>query len=873
MAVSDKKTLNVVEGQHNDLLKEQINLYKEINKLVEISRNSIFGIQKGLAAQIKELGYTKNLNEKIISSFSIEKKLGEEIRDLKQREVSTHKLLNLARRTGNNLLRNQLAQQERAIRKEIEHTKAIKDKLVAARIVNIHLKKLGDVTDDLIRKSEIASALGFSKMSGWITSLFPKIALFFGNNIKATLSILGILKKWYYPIVVVGTLLGKTFEVFKEMDKAFFTFRKQWGLAREDSKPFEDRLYNITKLTAHLGVQFEDASDAITKVGKEAGSLQFATDEIITNVAIMNKQLGISADISTKFLKVMASVSQQTIGAQAGLSGVTYEMSKAAGVPLNEVMDDIAKASASSYAYLSKNPLELIKAAVEARRLGTSISSLANSSKSLLSFTESIESEMEASVLTGRAINLQYARQLAYNKDFVGLNKEIVRLAKEFNYNQMDPFQAQAFAKALGKSEEELAKIVQSSEEANALEARANQLALQGDYTLRKQLDKRKEILAASEAELKDMGKRAEKNFQNLRNQERLAAITDKLRQLFIEIAEPMIPIIDGLLKIVPILMPIVKWAMVILSTLYSIKGAVWSINIGLKTVGSNLTVASILQKVWTLTRSIGTRFLSWISSLRGAAVWTGRMGLNFLEWLSPIARITSAFILGWEAGKALTNLFPSINTGMQKIWMWLFNIFPWLADLPTKIWEGIKSVSDNIYQSLKKPFVAAWDWLKTTFFGSSPSELGLLIVKGVSSIGPMLFDSLISPYKKAWDWISNLFSKSIIQPSIQQPVIRGKISEIGVPVDTIIPDNRIKSYRELDKTPMTETEKKIVKETVGQFDDNRDLLIALINEIRGFRDDLNNGKIAVNIDSQLVSTTTNRNIKFRGNYGAMVES
>jgi hypothetical protein len=42
------------------------------------------------------------------------------------------------------------------------------------------------------------------------------------------------------------------------------------------------------------------------------------------------------------------------------------------------------------------------------------------------------------------------------------------------------------------------------------------------------------------------------------------------------------------------------------------------------------------------------------------------------------------------------------------------------------------------------------------------------------------------------------------------------------------------------------------------------------LNELKGIRDDFASGRIAVNLDGQLVSTNMNRGNKFRGNYGAM---
>lgn len=877
MAVKDKKILSLVE--ENDLLKEQVNIQKELNKLLEENQKTNFKIGNSIAKSVKDLAITTDLDKQINDASSVRKSLQKEIKDLQSRDVGVGKLIYLFRNNGNKLLRNQFELQRKQLRSEIERLKIM---TAQTEQIGKNAKLLKETflnTENLKRKAAVADALGLSKYTSGITNAFSRVALLLQKFPALSNTILATLNKWYYPIIIVYATLSKIFEIFKEMDKSFFGFRKQWGLLRPQSKEFEDRLYRITKNTAQLGVKFDDAVEAMTKLGKESGSLLNISDEMITNVVVLNKQLGISTDISVRFLKTLASVSQQTIDSQSGMLGLAQAMSSAAKVPLNDVMEDVAKASASSYAYISREPLQLIKAAVEARRLGSSLSSLATSSKSLLSFTESIESEMEASVLTGRAINLQLARQLAYNKNFIGLNKEIVKLAKEFNYNQMDPFQAQAFAKALGKSEEELAKIVQSSEEATALQNRANELARAGNRTLLDQLNKRNAMLKASEEELKNLGKRAEKNFQTIRNQERLTAITDQWRQIWIEASEYLIPFINGILKGISFMMPLVKWGIYLVSTLSGLKLIIGSINFGLGLMGSKLKVATVISNTFS---KIVARFSSLTTK-------SGSLLGGITKTLGEVAKFASRIVIPLVFAY---NIFLQIKkilndpVLMGTRGFFAFNgklILRALGAIGKALWDtfnflsfgllnGVSSVIERIYNALGKPFERVWNWLKNTFLGSSPSQLGLMIVEGLKSVGGMLFNSITEPFKKAWEWISSLFGKSSIQSNIKTSIVSAKAAKLGVPVDNLISGKEIKSYRELEKTPMTETEKK-EKETQTSVNEQQammEYMAALLTEMKGIRNDFATGRIAVNLDGQLVSTNMNRGNKFRGNYGAM---
>jgi hypothetical protein len=901
MAVKDKKQLSIIE--ENVLLEEQQNLQKSINKLLNENLQSQYKIKKSISEEIKDLAKTHDFQEQIDKSLTIEKQLRKEIKDFKDFDVDIGTQIGVARKAGDKALRNALEGERRQIRAEMVRLNILKDQNNEIKKNAPLLLASSNLTTTLRKKAAIMDALGLSRYTSGITTTFGKIAMLFGKNLKYSNAILNFLNKWYYQILFFYVVLSKAFEIFKEMDKAFFDFRKQWGLIRDDSKQFEDRLFRITKETAHLGVNFSDVVESITKLGREAGSLLYVSDEMISNVAILNKQLGVSTDISVKFLKAIASVSQQSISAQSGMLGLAQAMSSAAKVPLNEVMDDIAKASASSYGYISRNPIQLIKAAVEARRFGTSLSALANTSKTLLNFTESMESEMEAAVLAGRAINLQNARQLSYNKDFVGLNKEIVRLAKEFNYNQMDQFQAAAFAKALGKTEEELGKIIQSSEEENSLLARANKLAREGRPELLYEINARNKILSLSEAELRDKGKKAELDFKNLRNQERLNAITDKWKQILIEVSEKVIPIIDGFLKVIPL-------AMEFLGVIFSISRAFGTL------MGKGKLFTNVVSKFFLAP-------VRWLASLIKEFALILKINGHIA---TLIGKTLGKFTFFLNVGFAIWNVIKSIYHGLHdigeglglignkgvnvvKILHGLFKItigslagiiegfFGFVVDIPILILKGLGSLGVETAKKWGEIADSWWNALKD-WFGFSPSVIGLLIVKGITSVGNMLvealtspfkiafdfirtafgslgsiiFDSIVGPFKKAWDWISGSFGQNSIQPSIQQSAVSAKSISLGVPIDRSLTDNEIKSYRELDKSPLSETEKREKQQAaVTETESDRQVMVALLAEFKGLRDDLASGKISVNIDGQLVSTQINRGNKFRGTYGAMV--
>jgi len=173
-----------------------------------------------------------------------------------------------------------------------------------------------------------------------------------------------------------------------------------------------------------------------------------------------------------------------------------------------------------------------------------SLSQVDKIAESLLDFESSISNELSAELLTGKQINLEQARLYALNNDMAGLSREI---AKNFGsvaeYSKMNRIQQEAAAKAVGMSREELA---------TTLTDQAALKGLSGDKLKDAQaaLD-----LARSQGMTEDQI--AQQGVDNLMKQqsvqERLNNSVEKLKEVFVSIAEPILQIIS---PIVDILLP-----------------------------------------------------------------------------------------------------------------------------------------------------------------------------------------------------------------------------------------------------------------------------------------------------------------------------
>ena len=298
-------------------------------------------------------------------------------------------------------------------------------------------------------------------------------------------------------------IIAKGVKMFLEFDKASFTLRKTFGFLRGEFSILEKNVKDVAIELADFGVTFDNVVAATSAIGKEFNALVAANKNLVKDVSVLSVQLGIAETESAKFLKSISAMSRSTVASQKGMVGFAKEMANAAGVPLDAVMKDVADASEEVRIYTGSSVVNLIKGAAEARLMGTTFQKMADTAKKLLDFNASINDEIEASVLLGTNVTFQRARELAYQKNILEANKEILKIAKGMNFDAMDPFQAEAFAKASGKTVTELQEMIQADKE-------IQHIRRFGTAEQVKQLENMEKLKRDREIESKDIGKQAE---------------------------------------------------------------------------------------------------------------------------------------------------------------------------------------------------------------------------------------------------------------------------------------------------------------------------------------------------------------------------
>ena len=255
------------------------------------------------------------------------------------------------------------------------------------------------------------------------------------------------------------------FDRFVDLDHAAADFRKELGLGRDTARQLEQTALQLNQQFVTLGVTIQGAYKSLVAIGQVLGTSLLINKELAQTTALLAANYGVSEKTAAGFLQKMSAIGGMTDKQASAMAGFTANLANAAGVNLDEVMNDVANASDDTVTLMRGNVKQMTLAAIQAKQMGVSLDRSASSAKGLLNFTQSVSDEMEASVLLGKNLNLNSARQLSFQGDVAGAQKEILNQVRQMgDFNKMNVFQQEALAKATGYSAVELTKMLKNEE-------------------------------------------------------------------------------------------------------------------------------------------------------------------------------------------------------------------------------------------------------------------------------------------------------------------------------------------------------------------------------------------------------------------------
>ena len=165
-----------------------------------------------------------------------------------------------------------------------------------------------------------------------------------------------------------------------------------------------------------------DVSAISGQLLEDFGDVNMLSGKTVQEIGTMALGMGTTGQNLVKVSKTMQSVLPNVSSSAEAMESMSMfaAYAKENGAATGKVMDDLAE-NTEVFASFGKDGGENIAmAAIQARKLGLNLSQTAKIADSLLDFESSIEKEMEASLLIGKQLNYNRARQLALEGDIAG---------------------------------------------------------------------------------------------------------------------------------------------------------------------------------------------------------------------------------------------------------------------------------------------------------------------------------------------------------------------------------------------------------------------------------------------------------------------
>ena len=223
--------------------------------------------------------------------------------------------------------------------------------------------------------------------------------------------------------------------------------------SRAMSQGFEAVGVKNTLKRLFFGSAFDGLKDAFGNMGQ-------ANLRTLMAMRLNRFRFGISESDQAKILAAQVNISGATKQTALNIQQGIARSAALRGVLPADVFQDIANNTEMFAQFAQDGGENLGEAAIKARQLGISLDTVSKITDSVLDFQSSIENELQASLLIGRQLNLNRARELAMVGDIAGLQDEIVKqIGSEAELQQMNAIQRKKLAGALGITVSELNRL------------------------------------------------------------------------------------------------------------------------------------------------------------------------------------------------------------------------------------------------------------------------------------------------------------------------------------------------------------------------------------------------------------------------------
>jgi hypothetical protein len=340
------------------------------------------------------------------------------------------------------------------------------------------------------------------------------------------------LGKAFGPAYLLGSII--------KADSHMVEMQRSLQLSQEEASRLHHHHTDIAMASGNALHNQKNLLEATQQLSTEMGVTSGFTDDMVKNQAFLTKRLGVSAQTAGKFAKYQASTGKSAKETNLEIADSVANLRKETGisVKLSEVFDEVANTNAGLKAAYGFNNKLLAQQVLKTKQLGINMAQAEKIASGMLDFESSIQSELEAELLTGKDLNLEEARRLALMGKSSEAAAEILnQVGSSHDLAKMNVIQQEALAKSVGMERNELIASVKEREV----------LAKLGGQSLETQLKAAKsdeERAAIKKKFLEGGGKELLQAYERESASERFEAVVIKIQSAIAGMVDYLSPVV-----------------------------------------------------------------------------------------------------------------------------------------------------------------------------------------------------------------------------------------------------------------------------------------------------------------------------------------
>ena len=528
-----KKSLSSVRDIAQKLKYDQAGIY-------ELNRKQLLAVQDKQKIAEKEL---RDQAERLAREKGIVDLSQVRLKFIKNLTEDEFAILKMAQDEFDVLNRSNLLLNQRILKEErIEELMGLGG--VALKGIEQSLNKLG--------LGSLASALGVDSALEKMRELAEEIekasgaTLSFADKIKVLKVGFGEVKDQLAesltdPLAIGTFLATQITDAFLSLDKSTGELAKNFGISYRAASGLSNDLNSAANNSYLLNVNTQGLTEALITLNNQFGTFAYLSEEALTTFTRLTKEAGLSAESAGMLFRTTVLTGKEVEGTTKEFLGEASALAATNGIALNQkqILEEVKNTSQATLLSLGGQPAKIAEAIVQAKLLGVNLQQVEGIASSLLQFESSISSELEAELLTGKQLNLERARLAAINNDLATVAEEIAKqVGTASDFTAMNVIQQEALAKSVGMTREDLAKSLIEREALVKLSGVEGKTAQERFNNLVKEVG-----LEEAKKRLGDEALANQLAGQSV--QERFTASIEKLKEVFVSLVEPLMPVLD----------------------------------------------------------------------------------------------------------------------------------------------------------------------------------------------------------------------------------------------------------------------------------------------------------------------------------------